>query len=146
MSDPTETGATVHKIRAVATEVCEAEFLRFVDLMDLDIDPKGMDEEDRLSFENSKRVVIRAMETENLVVNDKGEFIYRPKSDDDSEITFHEPVGGTLMAQDAKREGHDVAKTFAVLAAMTGQPAKRFSGMPQRDLKVCSAILVLFLG
>lgn len=139
-------GATVHNIRIVDPETCETEFNRFLLGMDLDIDTKGMDEEDRASFESAKRIIIRAMSTNHLVVNDDDECVYTPKKGDQSPIIFHEPRGASLMAQDKKKEGHDIAKTFAVLADLTQQPAKRFSQMAQRDLKVCSAILVLFLG
>ena len=141
-----EAGGTVHKIRQVATDVCELEFERFAKAMDLDVDEDAMDKEDLDAFHNNKRILILAMESENLVVTDIGELMYRPKEGDDSPITFHEPKGGDLMAQDGKKDGHDVAKSFAVMAAMTRQPAKRFSGMVRRDQKVCNAILVLFFG
>lgn len=139
-------GATVHNIRSVDPETCEREFAKFIEGMDLDVDTKGMDDEDRGSFDVAKRIVMRAMSTAHLVVNDQDEFVYTPKKGDESEIVFHEPKGASLMAQDHKKDGHDIAKTFAVLADITQQPAKRFSQMAQRDVKVCNAILVLFLG
>ena len=145
-SNEAEAGGTVHKIRQIATDVCEQEFERFAAAMDLDIDPSGMDKEDLETFENNKRVLILAMESEHLVVTAEGDLMYRPKMGDETPITFREPKGGDLMAQDQKKDGHDVAKSFAVMAAITGQPAKRFSGMARRDQKVCNAILVLFFG
>jgi len=128
----------------VAAEVAEAEFERFVEAMDLDVDPAGMDDDDKRSFESARRRLLKAMMAGQLVVNEQGEPVYSPGFGDP--ITFHEPTGATYMAMDQKREGHNFGKTVATLAEMTRLPATRFSKMANRDFKVCSAILGLFLG
>ncbi len=148
MSD-SEQGATVHDIGYVAADVCEVEFERFADRFGLDIDKAHMDDEDRQSFDNHKRVVILAMSKKHLVIDETGLPIYTPHAPDTankSPITFYAPKGAQVMAQDQKKEGHDVAKTFAVMAAVTRTSAKLFSDMEHQDLKVCSAIVTIFLG
>lgn len=131
----------------VAAEVAEAEFQRFVESMDLDVERSGMDADDRSNFDAHKRVFLRAVQRGALVVNEEGEPVYTPTAGDDREpITFHEPRGGDLMSLDQKKAGHDVAKGYGLMAAITGNSAKRFSTMRSRDIKVCSAVLALFLG
>lgn len=130
----------------VGTEVCEAEFQKFVEAMDLDVDPKGMDEEDKESFVSCKRIMMRAMEDGSLVVNENGECVYTPKKGKTDPITFYEPTGASYMAMDSKKKGHDVSKTYATMADITHQDIIRFSKMANRDIKVCSAIVQLFLA
>lgn len=141
------------ELKKVATEVAEQDFERFVARMALDVDPKHMDDEDKKSFTQAKHRLIAAIEDGTLVVNEKGTPVFSPVGDEDgdkdydrSAITFHEPKGDALMAMDLKRDGHNVAKTFASLSAMTKQPITRFSGMANRDLRICLALYVLFLG
>lgn len=129
----------------VATEVAEQEFQRFAETMDLDVDPSSMTEEDRKSFETSKRRLIRAMESGHLVIDDKGQPVYTPR-DGGEPITFYEPTGASFMAMDGKPKNADIQKMFAVMADMTRRDAKTFAKLPNRDLKVCQTIAVLFLA
>lgn len=130
----------------VATEVAEAEFDRFCEAMDLDVDVAKMDSEDRKAFDAAKRVVVRAIERGHLVVDEKGQPIYTPQTGNSGPITFYEPTGATFMAMDAKKRGQDVGKSMSMLADITRRDAKTFAVMPNRDLKVCSTLMNLFLG
>lgn len=131
----------------VAKEVAEAEFERFADIMDLDIDPAGMDEEDKTGLEQNKKRIISAIQKGALVVNDKGEPVFTPQRTQGLEdITFHEPTGASLMAMDRKKKNHDISKMFATMADMTGGHSNSFSKMKMSDLKVCLAVTTLFLG
>jgi len=130
----------------VAPEVAEAEFERFVEVMDLDVDSTDMDAEDRKSLDDSKRRFIRAVVCGSLVVNESGEPVFTPTVGDRAEITFYEPDGTALMAMDRAKKGHDVEKTNLVLAALTKQLPKRFAAMKNRDLKLCQAILCFYMG
>ena len=130
----------------VAREVCEQEFERFLTAMDLDVDRAGMDEDDRKSLASAQRIITRAMESGNLVINEAGEPVYTPQIGDTSAITFHEPMGATYMAMDTKKQGQNVGKLYASMADCTHQPAARFAKMANRDVKVCQAIVGLFLG
>jgi len=128
----------------VDRETAEREFEKFVEAMDLDVDKDGMDDEDRKAFDNAKRKFIRAVMRGRLSLNENGEPVVQPT--DGEPITFHEPRGDTFMATDQKKQGHDVAKNIAMMAAMTGEPPKRFANMPNRDLDICTTVQLLFLG
>ncbi|MFW6031048.1 MAG: hypothetical protein ACOC9T_00535 [Myxococcota bacterium] len=128
----------------VAAEVAEAEFQRFLDAMDLDHDEEGMDEEDLKSFQKEKARVVKAIQDGRMSIDEKGQPTFQPT--DGEPITFREPRGSTLMAMDSKKKNHDVTKLFATMAEMTKVPVQKFSKMPNRDLKVCLAVTLLFLG
>lgn len=127
----------------VATEMCEAEFDRFVQKMDLDFDKSKMDDEDKAGFKRFHDIIIRAMETGALVINEKGEPVFTPS--DGKPITFHEPTGADRMAADTKQAGHNNRRTLAVIASMTGESIPRFAEMKQRDLKVVEVLYQLFM-
>jgi hypothetical protein len=127
----------------IAEEVAEEEFARFLETMDL-VPADNLDDEDRKGFEDCKRRFIAAVRAGTLVVNEKGEPVFTP-GDGRGPITFHEPKGASFIAMDTKKRGHDVAKSLAAMADMTQQTIARFSAMPNRDLRVCQAIQILFL-
>ncbi len=130
----------------VAKEVAEKEFERFIEAMDLDVDPSGMDETDRQAFTNARARFVRAVSDGSLVVNDNGEPVYTPKVGERAPITFREPKGSSWMAMDAKKRDHSVTKMYAAMADCTGENVQRFSQMANRDTKVCESIIALFLA
>ena len=135
------------KEAVVALEVCEAEFERWTEAMDLSFDPKGWDDEDKKTFIDAKNRLLKAMESGALVVDVEGRLVYTPLvGKDRTPIVWNEPSGADLMAMDQKKNGHNVAKTYAVMGSMTGVQPTRFTGMKARDLKVCQAIYALFLA
>ncbi len=130
----------------VDIETCEVEFERFLDAMDIDADKSHMDESDRAGFDRCKATIVREMRAGRLVIDDKGQPKYTPKSGDGETLVFHEPTGATYLEMDRKKQGHDVSKMIAIMGAMTKQAPAVFSKMPQRDFKVCQAVVTLFLG
>lgn len=131
----------------VAKEVAEQEFSRFVECMDLDVDPADMDEDDRKGFNQQKDRVIAAIQSGALVISDKGEPTFTPQRSNDADaITFYEPTGASLMAMDRKKKTEDIGKLYAAMGDMTKTHANVFSKMKMADLKVCMAITTLFLG
>lgn len=130
----------------IAPEVAEAEFTRFTEAMDLDVDPEGMDDEDKKGFVDAKRKFVKAVVDGHLVVDDDGQPVYTPIVGKGAPLVFREPGGAAFMAQDQKKQGHDMAKLFATMAAMTKMPLARFVKMKGRDIKVCIAVTTLFLG
>jgi len=130
----------------VAREVAEVEFQRFCDCMDLDLDPKGMDQDDLKGFEQNKTRVLNAIMSGSLTVDAEGILTFSPQKSDGVTIVFKEPKGSALLAMDGKKKGAEMSKTFALLAEMTGQNQNTFTQMFMRDLKVCQAIFTLFLG
>ncbi len=132
----------------VVREVAEHEFDRFVECMDLDVDTAGMDSEDLTAFTKQKNRIIRQIERGALVINDEGEAVYTPQnkgSKHTDAITFHERTGASLMAMDGKKKGHDVAKTYAVLADMCKVHPSVFAGLKGTDVKVCEALFALLM-
>lgn len=132
----------------VATEVAEQEFERFADEMDLELDTSLMDVEDLTAFNKQKNRIIRAIERGNLVINENGEAVYTPgnkRSKHTDPITFHERTGASLMAMDGKKKGHDVAKTYAVLADMCKVHPSVFAGLAGTDVKICEALFALLM-
>jgi len=131
----------------VVKEVAEAEFLRFVDAMDLDVEPADMDEDDKKGFDQQKRKIILAIQNGSLIVSDKGEPIYTPQRTNDAEpITFYEATGSALMAMDRKKKTEDIGKLYAAMGEITKTHANVFSKMKMADLRICMAITTLFLG
>lgn len=133
--------------KKVATEVAEQEFMRWAEGADLEFKLDGLGDEDKKAFFDSKNTIVRAIEIGILIVDEHGQFVLTPRTEDaPSPITFKEPTGGALMASDQKKKDHDVTKMFAVMAHMTGQNIQRFAAMPSKDLKICQSIISLFLG
>lgn len=129
----------------VARDVAEAEFQKFAEAMYLDVDPEGLDADDRKGLEAGKRAFVRACMDGLLTVNSNGEPVFTPQTGGDP-ITFHEPKGAAIMARDSKKTGHDQAKLVATMVAMTDVKEERFKAMPGRDFKTCEAITILFLA
>ena len=127
----------------VALEVAEAEFDRFVESMDLDLDTTKMDAEDLTAFSKQRSRIIKAMQKGSLLINEDGEAVYVPqhkRSKHKEAITFHERTGASLMAMDGKKKNHDVAKTYAVLADMCNVHPSVFAGLVGTDVKICEAL------
>lgn len=131
----------------VAREVAEAEFDRWAEAMDLDLDTSEMDAEDLAAFGKQKRRIVRAIERGAVVINDTGEAVFTPErsSGVDGSITFHEHTGASLMAVDGKKKNEDVRKTFAVMADMTKQHPSVFSKLRGSDTKVAMALFALLM-
>jgi len=132
----------------VAKEVAEQEFNRFAEEMDLDLDTSAMDAEDLTAFNKQKNRIVRAIERGHLVINENGEAVYTPtnnRSKHADPITFHERTGASLMAMDGKKKGHDVAKTYAVMADMCKVHPNVFAGLVGTDVKVCEALFALLM-
>lgn len=128
-------------------ETAEAEFNRFADIMDLDVDPDTMTDEDKDSLSEHRRRLVKTLQNGALVINDLGEPVFTPRRSDNKEpVNFYEPTGESLMSMDRKKKNADISKTFAILGSMTKTNPKRFSSMKYGDLKVCSSILGLFMG
>jgi len=129
-------------------ETAEADFKRFTDTMDLDVDTDFMDEDDLKGFEGQKRHIIRAIQSGSLVINDEGEPVFTPQRTDGdvNPLTFHEHTGASLMAMDRKRKTEDVGKLYSIMGDMTKTSSGLFSKMKGADLKVCTAIVTLYLG
>ncbi|MCH9837697.1 hypothetical protein K0U83_18690 [bacterium] len=132
----------------IAREVAEQEFERFADEMDLDVETTGLDAEDLAALTKQKNRIIKSIEQGALVINENGEAVYTPsnaRSKHQEAIVFHERTGASLMAMDGKKKGHDVAKTYAVMADMCKVHPNVFAGLVGIDAKVCEALFALLM-
>jgi len=128
-------------------EMAEAEFLRFGESMDLDFEENEMDEESLKDFIVIKKRLVASIMKGNLVVNENGEPVFTPVSEEEKNpITFCEPSGATLQAMDKKKKGEDIGKTFAMMSDMTQTSSGLFSKMKNRNFKICQGIFTLFLA
>jgi hypothetical protein len=130
------------KKNVVAAEVAEEEFTRWAEALDLDLDPAGMNEDDRRGFTEQKRLIVNAIEAGRLSISSEGLAVFKPR-DGFEAITFHEPKGSVVIKGRAPSDAERVA---GMVQKMTGEPAARFEGMLVRDYKVCTAIATLLLA
>jgi hypothetical protein len=132
----------------VAREAAEDDFARWVSSMGLvdKLSDESLDADDKKNLTQAKSVLLRAIERGHLVVNQDGEFEYTPQIGEKEPLQFPEPDGAALMAIESVKETEPIKRTFALLAAVTGQNRNRFAKMKNRDLDVCKNIVALFLG
>ena len=132
----------------VDIESANAEFERFADCMDIDVDTTDMDNDDLNAFNKVKKRLLKAIQKGSLIFNDDGEAVYTPshaKSKYKEDITFHERTGASLMAMDGKKKGHDVTKMYAVLGDMCKLHQGAFAGLVGEDVKICEALFALLM-
>ncbi len=127
----------------VDKDTATAEFKRFAECNDLDIDTADMDAEDLAAFGKSQRRIESALMDGSLIIDDDGQATYtprNPKTVDKSPITFCERTGASIMAMDGKKKNQDGLKTYAVMADMCKVHPNRFANLVGIDVKVCEAI------
>lgn len=128
-------------------ETALVEFDRFVEAMDLDVHDASLSDEDKQDVSVHKDLIVKHIMRGSLVINDRGEPVFTPKrSDNRDPLTFYEPDGAALMEMDKKKSSQDVGKMFALLGALTKSTPATFARMKMKDLKVCQAVMTLFLG
>lgn len=129
-------------------QTAKVEFDRFAEDMDLDLDESMMDAEDLTAFNKQKNKILQAIQRGHLIINENGEAEYTPYrkgSKHEKAIIFHERTGASLMAMDGKKKGHEVSKTYAVMADMCRVHQNVFAGLSGPDIKVCEAIFALLM-
>ncbi len=133
-----------NKQYSVDEATADAEFLRFIDAMDIDLATGHMSRQDKDDLIRNKRKFVRAVMMGKLVVNDAGEPVLTTV--DGKTFTFREPMGSDMKAIESVsgREGGEITQTFKYLGSLTGTSAGAFSSMKKRDFVVCEAILGFF--
>lgn len=135
------------KKAVIDIETASAEFDRWAEAMDLELDTALMDADDLNGFTRQKNRIVRAIERGALVVNDDGEAQYTPqnaKSKHQDAITFHERTG--LTAMDGAKKNQDMKRTYAVMGEMCKVHPNVFaSNLVGIDIKVCEAIFSLLM-
>lgn len=127
-------------------EVAELEFDRWSDCMELDLDTSAMDAEALDSFLKLKRRLIKNICTGSLVIDGNGKAVYMPKNLKlETALTFNQKNGAALQAMDGKKNNQDIAKTYAVMAALTKTHPSTFAKMEGNDLSVCMGLFLLLM-
>lgn len=130
----------------VDQEMAEAEFMRFIDAMDLELD-ESADAEDRSDFIALKNKLVKAISKGSLIIDESGQPVYTPeRTEDVKPLTFYEPTGANLVAMDKRKPGEDISKFNAVMAEMCKVHPKVFSKLKFKDYKLCQSIVTLFLA
>jgi hypothetical protein len=132
------------KIKNVIDEqTAIVEFERFLEEFELDFDVEKMDEDDLKGFTEQKSKFVKAVMRGRLKLNDDNNAVY--KTTDGLELTFHEPTGAAFSSTDAAKVRENIKKKNILLGSITKTAPQTFAKMKQRDLKICDAILMLFL-
>lgn len=129
----------------VAREVAEAEFIRFCDAMDVDYNTDRMTDEDEKDFNESKGLLLDALQIGVLEIDSDGLAVVYPKKGDIKQIQFNELCGADYVAMDNKKDTQSFAKMFAMMGSITKLPPATFSKLKKFDAKVCLSIAKLFL-
>lgn len=132
----------------VAKDMAEAEFERFAEAMDLEIDPVSLGVDDLEDFNKRKSQVIRQIERGNMVINDNGEAVYtphRPASKIKDPLTFHERSGETLPAADGLGKNTEGAKLRRMIAQMCKVHPNVITGLSGTDIKVAETMFILLM-
>lgn len=127
-------------------EFAESEFDRMIDAMDIDAPDETASDEDKNSFKSTRGVIVKAIQRGKVTINDNGEPAVKLSGGDGGSLTFHEPTGAALKAMDGKGKNREVAQLYAAMGSMARTEPAVFVDMPQRDLKICKEIAVLFLA
>ena len=124
------------------------DFNRFATAWEIDTDVADMKQEDRDSFEDQKRKVVKAIMIGRAAVDEDGNIVYGLKDQVHGvdSVTLRMPRGEGYMEMDRFKEQQGVHKFMAVMGHMTGKQVKVFSGMSGIDIKFCMAVATLFLA
>lgn len=129
----------------ISKDMAEAEFERFSEAMDLDLESADEDAEDKKAAAQVKNKIINALQKGSLVIDDKGQPVYTPQRSECEPLTFYESTGASLMAMDKAGDKEKTKKLFLVGADITKTSVKTFSMLKGGDLKTCLAITSAFL-
>ncbi len=128
----------------VAREVAKQDFERFLDAMGMELDPDGLNAEDKLDLEELTAKLTRLIQKGCLIINDSGEAVYHLRRSDGPPIVFKEPCGADLMQMDKKKA--EVGKMTMIMAAITSLPPGAISKLMMKDHNVVRDITILFMG
>lgn len=137
------------KKNKVDRETANDEFVRFCEDWEIDCDESGMTQDDKIDFQSQKSKIVNAiMKGRMIYENECLKYTVSDKSEKlaGNEVTIKRPKGAAYMEMDRFKDREGVHKTYAVLAAMTGQPDSFFAKLDGIDLKPFMAVVTLFLA
>lgn len=130
----------------IERETAEDEFDRWVEAMRIEMDPEGLDENDRNDNTRNKFIVLKQIEKGFITICEEGQLHFEPEGGG-GPFTFREPNGDALAKTDMKKPNANDAKTNAVLGTLARTSPIHFgSKLKWADKKVCMAVMNLFLA
>ena len=110
----------------------QSELQRFADLVDVDLTVD--DGEYTELLDNLREHIAKGI----VIIEDDGTAVYTMRRPDAPfEVAkFGEPTGRHMKALDKAGEGHNMARLYAFIAAMVGQPEKSLANAGKKDLGV----------
>lgn len=123
----------------VAPEVALEDFNRMCVARRIDLDESDWDDDDRKSFAALKKLIVKAICSGSLTVDDSGDPSYTTPSG--ASFKFKKATGATLIAMDGKT---GTAKVFAALADMSGKATSHFGQLEVADLNLLANLFTLF--
>jgi len=139
-----------NKKNKIDRETATDSFKLFCEDWEIDCDESGMSQDDKIDFNSQKAKIVNAI-MKGRMIYDAGvlKYFISEKSGDKlqgKEILITRPKGAAYMEMDRFKEKEGVHKTYAVLAAMTGQDQSFYAKLDGIDLKPFMAVVTLFLA
>jgi hypothetical protein len=131
-------------------ETAEAEFMRYCESNDFEIDETAMNDDEKESFADIKRRFIKCCR-EGRVEVDGMDLKYTvsklsPEGFAGDVVTVKRPGGNAFMGMDNFKDRESVHKLHGFMSAMTGKEIKYFSKLDIADWKFLQAVSSLFLS
>jgi hypothetical protein len=131
-------------------ETAEAEFMRYCESNDFEIDETAMNDNEKESFADIKRRFIKCCR-EGRVEVDGMNLKYTvsklsPEGFAGDVVTIKRPGGNAFVGMDSFKDRESVHKLHGIMSAMTGKEIKYFSKLDIADWKFFQAVSSLFLS
>jgi len=132
----------------MAPEVAEAEFTRFAELWDIDVDETSMSEDDLEGFEKLKRPLVRGFAGGWVTLDDEGilTVALRHSKNVDYDTLSLDPSKADVLSMDKYKDRQNQHKIKAYMGTMARKPVKLLAGIDPRDEKYLRGAILLFLA
>lgn len=121
----------------------EAEFDKWAEDWDLDLETDMDDPDSKSLLDDHKRRIVKGLIQGKLSIKDE-EITLKTRAD--GSVMFKVPTGAAYMELDRAKDSHTMKKMHNFMAAMTGKTPSFFAAMDGRDIKICQAVVSLFMA
>lgn len=135
----------------ISKETANRDFESWADLVHIDYDTDGMNEEDKKGFEPLKKTIIKAIENGTCIVNgDTLEYTIKTCRKAEGligkKIVIEPPAGNFYTGMDGFKETQNVHRMNGAMSAMTGLDIGIFPKLDIWDYSFFKAVANLFLS
>lgn len=139
------------KNTVMSEELAESEFNRWAEENDIDTDTAEMNEDEKKSFDNMKKKIVKSIASGQSVVNDEGNLEVtlgknNPAGYAGTALTFKAPSAQAFLGIDNFKDNQNIHKMAAIMSAMTGKDISYFSKICVKDFKLFMVIATFFLA